>query len=180
MLYFQICNSFHKCNLKIPPFHVGLILWSFPGLLEYHIFFWRDWGGSTSKCKYHMLVLLHFRHSFSIHPPLKFSFTHGNVRLIALDPKTSKISFRTKSWVGQTYYFLYFHKKEHVFSCPGSSIPDLGDWVGDCHFWILTQRVTLDTWDPSDIWSEWCPDKKTNRQKTKRQKRQKSKTKKTV
>ena len=38
-----------------------------------------------------------------------------------------------------------------LFSCPGSSIPDLGDWVGQCHFRILTQRVTFETSDPSDI-----------------------------
>ena len=51
-----------------------------------------------------------------------------------------------------------------VFSCPGSSIPDLGQsvshWLSGCHFRILTQRVTFDTSDPSDIWSEWCLDKK--------------------
>ena len=43
-----------------------------------------------------------------------------------------------------------------VFSCPGSSIHNLGQSMTGCHFWILTQRVTFDTWDPSDIWSEWC------------------------
>ena len=46
-----------------------------------------------------------------------------------------------------------------VFSCPGSSIPDLGHSLGqsvtECHFRILTQRVTFETSDPSDIWSEW-------------------------
>ena len=45
-----------------------------------------------------------------------------------------------------------------IFSCPGSSIPDLGVFVfvvAECHFRILTQRVTFETWDPSDIWSEW-------------------------
>ena len=46
-----------------------------------------------------------------------------------------------------------------VFSCPGSSIPDPGQWVGDslknCQFRIWTQRVTFDTSDPSDIWLEW-------------------------
>ena len=45
--------------------------------------------------------------------------------------------------------------KIQFFSCPGSSIPDLGqsvtDWVGECHFRILTQRVTFETSDPSDI-----------------------------
>ena len=34
------------------------------------------------------------------------------------------------------------------FSCPGSSIPDLGEWVTDRHFRILTQIVTFETWDP--------------------------------
>ena len=36
-------------------------------------------------------------------------------------------------------------KPFQVFSCPGSSIPDLGESVTECHFWILTQRVTFDT-----------------------------------
>ena len=65
-----------------------------------------------------------------------------------------------------------------IFSCPGSSIPDLGqslsDWVTDRHFRISTQRVTFETSDPSDIWSEWCLDKKTERQKDKKTKRQKN------
>ena len=43
----------------------------------------------------------------------------------------------------------------YVFSCPGSSIPDLGqslsESVTDCHFRILTQSVTFETSDPSDI-----------------------------
>ena len=44
------------------------------------------------------------------------------------------------------------------------------DWVSDCHFWILTQRVTFDAWDPSDIWSAICLDKGQKDKKTKRQK----------
>jgi len=60
-----------------------------------------------------------------------------------------------------------------IFSCPGSSIPDLGQsvsqWVSHCHFRNSTQIVTFETWDPSDIWSEWCPDKKKKDRKTKRQ-----------
>ena len=55
-----------------------------------------------------------------------------------------------------------------VFSCPGSSIPDLGQWLGGCHFRILTQRVTFETWHHSDFWSEWCQDKKTKRQEYKK------------
>ena len=61
------------------------------------------------------------------------------------------------------------------FSCPGSSIPDLGQSLTQCHFWILTQRVTFETLDPSDIWSERQKDKKTKRQKDKKQRRQKYK-----
>ena len=52
-----------------------------------------------------------------------------------------------------------------------SSIPTLG--VSDCHFRILTQRVTFETWDHSDIWSERQKDKIT--QKYKKIKRQKDK-----
>ena len=32
-----------------------------------------------------------------------------------------------------------------VFSCPGSSIPDRGQWLSDRNFRILTQGVTFDT-----------------------------------
>ena len=64
------------------------------------------------------------------------------------------------------------------------SIPDLGqstsESVTECHFRILTQRVTFETWDPSHIWSAWCLDKKTKRQKkTLRQKNKKTNSKKT-
>ena len=58
-------------------------------------------------------------------------------------------------------------------------MPDLGqsvsEWVTECHFRISTQRVTFETWDPSDIWSEWCLDKKTERQKNKKKKDKKTK-----
>ena len=40
-------------------------------------------------------------------------------------------------------------------------------WLTDCHFRIWTQRVASDIWNPSDIWSEWCLDKKTKIQKDK-------------
>ena len=82
----------------------------------------------------------------------------------------------------RSFYYISKFDSNLIFSCPGSSIPDLGQWVTDwvtqCHFWILIQRVTFDTWDPSYISSDWCPDKnkkikKDNWQfdrKTKRQK----------
>ena len=77
--------------------------------------------------------------------------------LLLCSPPSSQLSTRLGTF-GQTLFF----------SCPGNSLPDLGHWVSECHFWILTQRVTFNTWDPSDIWSAWCPDKRTK--KTKRQK----------
>ena len=47
--------------------------------------------------------------------------------------------------------------------------------VTECHFIIWKQRVTFETWGLSDIWSMWCPHKKTKRKKkTKRRKRQKT------
>ena len=53
-----------------------------------------------------------------------------------------------------------------VFSCPGSSIPDLGQWVTHRHIRILTQRVTFETWDPADISvMSWQKDRKTKWQK---------------
>ena len=68
--------------------------------------------------------------------------------------------------------------KWELFSCPGSSIPTLGQWLTHRHFRILTQIVTLKTWDPSDIRvMSRQKDKQTNRQKdnnnkeVKRQKR---------
>ena len=61
-----------------------------------------------------------------------------------------------------------------IFSCPGSSIPALVV-VDAWHFRIWTQRVTFETWDPSDIWSEWCLEKKTKGQKGKKTKSKKDK-----
>ena len=63
----------------------------------------------------------------------------------------------------------YEHKCHFlIFSCPGSFIPDLAQWVtgslGRCHFRILTRRVSFETWSPYDIWSNWCLTK-TKRQK---------------
>ena len=52
--------------------------------------------------------------------------------------------------------------------------------VTDRHFRILTQIVTSDTSDPSDIWTAWCLDKKTKRQRDNMTKRQNTKTKKRV
>ena len=48
--------------------------------------------------------------------------------------------------------------------------------VGECHFRISTQKVTFETWNPSDIWSEWQndikqKDKKTTTKKIKPKKR---------
>ena len=71
-----------------------------------------------------------------------------------------------------------------VFSCPGSSIPDLGQWVSDSvtHWLTATflpqfwhKRVTFETWDLLVFWSVWCPDKKTKRQKRQKDKKQKDK-----
>ena len=61
-----------------------------------------------------------------------------------------QFSFGIHSKHFQKKYVLikYIHITcSYLFSCPGSSIPDLGGWVTDCHFWILTQRVTFETWD---------------------------------
>ena len=52
-------------------------------------------------------------------------------------------------------------------------------WVSEslsgCHFRISTQILTFETWDPSDIWSERCLDKKTKDKKTKKHKDKKTK-----
>ena len=49
-----------------------------------------------------------------------------------------------------------------VFSCP-SSTPTLGWSVDQWPFRIWTKIMTFEIWDPSDIWSEWCKDKKTKK-----------------
>ena len=58
-----------------------------------------------------------------------------------------------------------FHFWARLISCPGSSIPTLCPWVSNRHFRILTQRVTFETWDPSDIWSGWWGEKKVGEKK---------------
>ena len=52
--------------------------------------------------------------------------------------------------------------------------------LSGCHFRISTQKVTFETWNPSDIWLEWYLDKKTIRQNDKKTKTKKIKTKKRV
>ena len=39
-------------------------------------------------------------------------------------------------------------------------LPFVPESVSDCYFRILPQRVTFETWDPSDIWSGWWGEKK--------------------
>ena len=65
-----------------------------------------------------------------------------------------------------------------VFSCPGSSIPDLGQWVGGwvtatLEFWHkewLLRLETLQTFDQSVVKTKRQKDKKTKRQKDKKTK----------
>ena len=82
-------------------------------------------------------------------------------------------------WYSHRSFLSLIHfSPQPFFSCPGSSIPDLGHWltqslthsVTDCHFRILTQRVTFDTWHPSDMSGQKYS--KTKRQKDKMTKRQ--------
>ena len=68
-----------------------------------------------------------------------------------------------------------FGNNKCFFSCPGSSILSLAEWVTNSRFAIWTQRETFETSDPSDIWSGWCLDKKAERQKEK-EKRKRKKT----
>ena len=49
----------------------------------------------------------------------------------------------------------------------------VGHRLTDCHFRIWTQRVTYETWDPSDNWSEWWLDKRQKDKKTKKDKKDK-------
>ena len=50
-----------------------------------------------------------------------------------------------------------------LFSCPGSSIPDLGQSLG-ATLEFRHKEWLFENSDPSDIWLEWCLDKKTKRQ----------------
>ena len=48
----------------------------------------------------------------------------------------------------------------------------VNQWVDHCQFWVLTRRVTFETWDPSEIWWEWCLTKRWKVKKDKKTKRQ--------
>ena len=73
------------------------------------------------------------------------------------------------------YVVLLLFFVVYVFGCPGSSMPSL----------VVTYSLTATLefrhkewllrlgWHPSDIWSEWCLDEKTIRQKDKKTRRQK-------
>ena len=55
-----------------------------------------------------------------------------------------------KSWSRPKWWSIFqCDGMVHVFSCPGSSIPDLGQsvsqWLTHCHFRISTQRLTFET-----------------------------------
>ena len=62
-----------------------------------------------------------------------------------------------------------------VKTWPWSVSQSVNQWVSECHFRISTQRVTFETWDPSDIWLEWRLDEETKRKKYKNTERQKHK-----
>ena len=84
--------------------------------------------------------------------------------LITIGPRcASTFSQEENHWIFQSFsiflsIFLYPFSLS-ILSCPGSSIPTYVV-VGDCHFRISTQRVTFETSDPSDIWSDGWAEKK--------------------
>ena len=63
-------------------------------------------------------------------------------------------------------HWIMVNYTANVYTYPWS----VGELVSDCHLRILTQRMTFETWDFSDILSEWWLDKKTKRQKDNDQK----------
>ena len=74
---------------------------------------------------------------------------------------------KTNAWSLSFRLLLLLHcnQAKCIFSCPDSSIPDLGQWVSDRHFRILTHS---DFWNLRPFrYSEWSLDKKTKRQKVK-------------
>ena len=80
-------------------------------------------------------------------------------------------------------YLTWVITRWAVFSCPGSSIPDLGQWLTEWlpatlefrHKEWLLRHETLQTFDQSDVWTKTQKDRKTERQKYKKTKRQKDK-----
>ena len=94
--------------------------------------------------------------------------------------KKDKLAIFAASWVGSVKCLKTNLSNilvvVAIFSCPGSSLPELGHslghWVSQCPLLMLTQRVTLDTWDPSQ------KDEKTKKERRKKRSKFK-KTKKT-
>ena len=54
-------------------------------------------------------------------------------------------------------YLSKIKKKKEKWTHCSIIVPES---VSDCYFRILPQRVTFETWDPSDIWSGWWVEKK--------------------
>ena len=68
-------------------------------------------------------------------------------------------------WVqgGAIYQTLPLHwvpKVPFLAALAALYLPFVPESVSDRHFRILTQSVTFETWDPSEIWSGWWGEKK--------------------
>ena len=74
-----------------------------------------------------------------------------------------------------TYDLLYENECLAALAALYLSLTLVSHSLTECHFRVSTQKVTFETWDLSDIWSEWCPDKKTKRQKDKKTKKKQKK-----
>ena len=86
-------------------------------------------------------------------------------KTIALCPNNN-----LKSWV---YYDIHKPLCHFLAALAALYLTLVSHSVSQCHFRILKQRVSYETWDPSDILSECCQDKKTKRQKDKKDKKTK-------
>ena len=66
--------------------------------------------------------------------------------------------------LGDQSYFsslqIIFRFRDFLAALAALYLTLVSEWVSasvsHCHFWILRHRVTFETWNPSDIWSEWC------------------------
>ena len=78
----------------------------------------------------------------SVRTSAKPRITLKNVNLMIENIAGLEKGFKS---IVKEFVILYF------FSCPDSYVPTLSQSLSDCHFRIWTQRVTSETWDPSDI-----------------------------
>ena len=112
---------------------------------------------------------------------IKYGESKPSHRDVLFMPVGNNLAFRGERWlempvilmgssessVGVTYTWKCWHGIIYIWSALRLFLAALAALyltlvsgsVTGCHFRILTQRVTFETWDPSDIWLEWWVEK---------------------